>query len=136
VLANVYLIMLLQIGLNWSDADCSTHSNVYQLLFILTLVLRLFIQEAHNNRLIAKKTYTILILLSSGAILTGLTAYQTIILSQNWNAFSYDPQTKIGDLACYQNRIVFVTELVVGVLTVCKDIGYVTWGKEEAEEPI
>jgi hypothetical protein len=136
VLANLYLVMLLQVGMNWADVDCATHSNVYQLVFILTLVLRLFIQEAYNNRIIAKRTYTILMLLSSGAILTGLTAYQSYVLASNWSAFSYDPQTKVGDLGCYQNRIVFVAELVVGLLTVGKDIGCVIWGKEEAEEAI
>lgn len=136
VLANLYLVMLLQVGLNWAEVDCATHSNLYQLVFILTLVLRLFIQEAYNNRILAKRTHTILMLLSSGAVLTGLTAYQTYVLASNWSAFSYDPQTKVGNLACYQNRIVFVTELVVGLLTVCKDIGCVIWTKEDAEEAI
>lgn len=44
ILANLYIVMLLQLVFNWSAADCNTYSNFYQLVFILTMFTRVIIQ--------------------------------------------------------------------------------------------
>jgi len=84
IMANIYLIMLLQIAFNWDASNCSTNSNVFQIIFILTLVVRLIIQEAKCNKIISKKTAKALMLFSSGALLTGLGVYESYSLSKNW----------------------------------------------------
>lgn len=44
ILANVYLVMILQLALKWSDSDCGTKSYLFQLAFIGLMVIRLIIQ--------------------------------------------------------------------------------------------
>lgn len=84
VLANLYLIMLLQNGFNWNSADCNTASNFFQLAFILIMLLRIIAQEAYLNRAISLKAFKAVMLISSGCFLTGLGVYQSITLS--WHA--------------------------------------------------
>lgn len=47
ILANLYLIMGLQLALNWSAADCNTRSNFFQLAFIVIMAVRIIIQEGY-----------------------------------------------------------------------------------------
>lgn len=47
ILANLYLIMGLQLALNWPAADCNTNSNFFQLAFIVIMAARIIIQEAY-----------------------------------------------------------------------------------------
>lgn len=122
ILANIYIVMLVQLAFNWNNTDCSTNSNIFQIAFILTLVLRLLLQEWYLNKIISHKIYTGLMLISSGAFLTGLCVYESFIISQNWQQFSYDVKSNSGSLTCYQNRIVFVAEIIIGFLAVAKDV--------------
>ena len=75
ILANLYLIMGLQLALNWPAADCNTNSNFFQLAFIVIMAARIVIQEAYENRGITAKTHRWGTLASSGFFLTGLAAY-------------------------------------------------------------
>jgi len=112
ILTNIYFIMLVQIAFNWKEADCSTNSNIFQIAFLFTLIFRI-------------------LLISSGAFLTGLCVYQTYTLSQNWQEFNYDAKTTSGSLICYQNRIVFVTEIIIGFLSVAKDVALIILNNEK-----
>jgi hypothetical protein len=91
ILFNIYIIMLLQIALNWSFADCGTGSNIFQLIFVITMLLRLFFHEGSQNKIINSTLFKTLMLISSGCILTGISIYESYTISQHWNNFSYDP---------------------------------------------
>lgn len=75
-------------------------------------------------------------LVSSGFFLTGLAAYQAYMMWRHWSDFYYNAENKEGSVTCYQNRIIYITEIVVCVLTVCKDIVVVILGKERKKELI
>lgn len=75
VLLNIYFIMTLQLALNWQPANCNTGSNFFQLAFILIMLLRIAVQEAHNNQLVSSKVHKALMLVSSGALLNALGIY-------------------------------------------------------------
>lgn len=75
-------------------------------------------------------------LVSSGFFLTGLAAYQSYMLWRHWSEFYYNAESKEGSVTCYQNRIIYITEIAVCVLTVCKDIVVVILGKERKKELI
>lgn len=121
-LANIYLVMLIQIAANWKAADCSTGSNLFQLAFILIMICRLAIQEAAFNHILSKKNYKILSFFTSSILLFALGIYQIFNIATHSDAFFYDPKAKVGDEICYQNRIVFVGEIVIIFLTIVKDI--------------
>jgi hypothetical protein len=131
ILTNIYFIMLVQIAFNWKEADCSTNSNIFQIAFLFTLIFRILLQEGYLNKIISHRVYTGLMLISSGAFLTGLCVYQTYTLSQNWQEFNYDAKTTSGSLICYQNRIVFVTEIIIGFLSVAKDVALIILNNEK-----
>lgn len=131
---NLYFIMTLQLALNWESSNCNTHSNLFQLVFIIVLVCRIIAQEAAINRALSRKTYRTIMLVSSGCFLTGIGVYEAIKLAWNSSDFDYDPNTKIGNLVCYQNRIVFVAEIVACFLIVAKDIITIVMGKEDIVE--
>jgi hypothetical protein len=133
ILANIYLVMLVQLAFNWNNTDCSTNSNIFQIAFLLTLVLRLLLQEGYLNKIISHKTYTALMLIFSGLFLTGLCVYESIIISQNWQKFNYDAKSGIGNLTCYQNRIVFVAEIIIGFLAVAKDVALIILDNEKPD---
>jgi uncharacterized membrane protein len=126
--------MALQLSLNWQSASCNTHSNIFQLVFIAVLVARIIAQEAVINKALSSKAYRAIMLVTSGCFLTGIGVYEAIKLAWNSADFDYDPSTKIGNLVCYQNRIVYVAEIVACFLTVAKDIGTIVLGKDELVE--
>ena len=128
ILFNIYLIMTLQLLLNWSEASCNHHSNLFQLVFIITMITRLILQESFLNKIIKFKTYKSTTLISSGVVLTGFAIYQAIILGTNPSDYDYNPENK-ATLTCFQNRIIFVSEIVLCFLTVIKDILFVICGK-------
>lgn len=130
VLVNIFFIMLVQLGLNWQASDCDTRSNLFQLAFILIYLIRMATQEAHNNKAIPPGVYKAITLFTSGCLLTALGVYESYVIAANSNSFEYDPKTKIGNLVCYQNRIVFVGEIIICFLTVIKDIVVVVMGNE------
>lgn len=134
LLMNLYFIMTLQLALNWESANCNTHSNLFQLVFIIVLVARVIAQEAAINKVLSSKAYRNIMLVTSGCFLTGIGVYEAIKLAWNSGNFDYDPNTKVGNLVCYQNRIVFVAEIVACFLTVAKDIVTIVMGKEELVE--
>lgn len=136
VLANLYLVMVLQLALNWPAANCNTNSTYFQLAFIIIMAARIVLQEAYLNRGISAKTHRWTMLVSSGFFLTGLAAYQSYIMWKHWGEFNYDASTKEGSVTCYQNRIIYASEIVLCVLTVCKDIVVVILGKERKKELI
>ncbi len=49
ILANIYLIMILQLSLNWEKTKCNTDSHLFQLGFIVFMTLRLFFLELFSN---------------------------------------------------------------------------------------
>lgn len=126
LLANLYLIMLLQILLNWSASYCETNSNIMQLVFVLTLIARLFIQEFYYNKIYGTKIYKVLMMVSSLVILLGMGIFWAYTISTN--AASFDNYST--NLACFQNRIMFVIEIIFGFLTLLKDCWLVLCLKE------
>lgn len=109
ILVNFYFIMVLQLFLHWQEGDCNTGSNFFQLAFILVLLLRIVVQEAFLNKALQLRTFKTLTLITSGCLLTALGVYQAYTMAKNSSYFDYNPDTKIGSLVCYQNRIVYVT---------------------------
>lgn len=79
-------------------------------------------QEAHNNKGIPPRVYKAITLFTSGCLLTALGVYESYAIAANSSSFEYDPKTKTGNLVCYQNRIVFVGEIIICFLTLIKDI--------------
>jgi hypothetical protein len=75
ILTNLYVIIMLQLVLNWSVANCGTYSNVFQLIFILTMIWRVVIHESYRNKLLRAKSYRWGMLASSGLALTGVSMY-------------------------------------------------------------
>lgn len=124
VLANIYLIMGLQLALNWTHTDCNTKSYFFQLGFITFMTFRLFFHELHNNQLTSRTINAFFMFLLSGLLLA-LGVYQGYNVFSNSNQFYYNPTTKQGSEVCFQNRIVFVGEMVLIVLTVFKDIYFI-----------
>jgi hypothetical protein len=100
VFANLYVIMLFQICMNWKASNCGTSSNIWQLLLLLTAFARLIIDEAYNNKLMFQKTNTIA-MLATTSILTVLAIYESIIIAENGQDFESG--------VCFQNRIVFIS---------------------------
>lgn len=122
MLANIYLIMLIQVSSNWKAAECNTGSNLFQLAFILIMICRLAIQEASFNHFLTKKHYKMLSFFTSFILLLALGVYQIYNIASNSDEFFYDPKAKVGNEICYQNRIVFVGEIVIIFLTIFKDL--------------
>lgn len=100
------------------------------------MVLRIIFQEMFLNKYIGKKLYRGLTLFSSGFLLTGAAVFECLMLSLHKDNFSYNAETKEGNLVCFQNRIVYVTEIVLCFLTVIKDIFFIILGKDKEEESI
>lgn len=132
ILFNIYLVMILQLALNWESSDCGTKSYLYQLGFIILMTLRLLFQELFNNAVMAKKLFVGSMFLTSGVLLLALGAYQSYVIATNSSNFYYDADTKSGNEACFQNRIVFVGEIIIGFLTLFKDIYFICIAKEES----
>ncbi len=89
--------MLVQLLSNWNVTDCNTHSNLFQLGFILLMICRLVIQELAFNQIITKQLYTILSFITSAVLLLPLAIYQSYTVANNSDAFYYDPATKEGN---------------------------------------
>ena len=124
VLLNIYLIMALQLGFNWNNTACNTDSNLFQLGFIVLMSIRLFFHELYNNRKFGKGVSAFFNFLLSGLLLA-LGIYQAITVFKNPSDFYYDPTTKSGNEICFQNRIVFVGEIIIIGFTVVKDVYFV-----------
>ena len=127
LLLNFYIIPLLQIAFNWSSSDCGTNSNVWQLFFVLTLIVRILIDQLYNNAHISRKLFTILMFITSGVILLTLGIWESYVISTNQEEFT---------TFCFQNRIVFVSEIILCFLALIKDIIFVGFGMKENEESL
>jgi hypothetical protein len=121
VLANIYLIMALQLGFNWSATACGTSSYLFQLGFIALMAVRLLFHELNHNKVTSNTLNKVFMFTMSGFLLA-LGIYQAITVANNASSFYYDPTTKTGNEVCFQNRIVFVGEIVIIGLTLAKDI--------------
>jgi hypothetical protein len=97
------------------------------------MLFRIGAQEAHINKGIANRTYKAFMLVSSGCLLNALAIYYAYTIALKSYEFDYDPQTKIGSIVCYQNRIVYVTEIILCFLTIIKDIFFVVVYNDKAE---
>jgi hypothetical protein len=64
-----------------------------------------------------------LTLFTSGIVLAAISAYEAYNISQNWSAFYYNYSSQVGSLNCYQNRIVYITEIIITAVIVVTDIG-------------
>lgn len=96
--------MLLQILFNWQASDCSTNSNAMQLVYVLTLISRLFIQELFFNKALSSIVYRILMMLTSVGVFLGMGIYWAYTIGSNSSAFA----NISGNLPCFQNSIMFV----------------------------
>ena len=96
VLANIYLIMALQLGFNWSATACGTSSYLFQLGFIALMAARLFFHELHHNKATGTVLNRIFMFTLSGLLLA-LGIYQAITVASNSSSFYYDPKTKSGN---------------------------------------
>lgn len=121
ILVNIYLIMALQLGFNWNATGCNTNSYFFQLGFIGLMVVRLIFHELNHNKFTGSGMNRLFSFLLSGTLLA-LGIYQAIKVFGNPNDFYYDPATKTGNEVCFQNRIVFVAEIIIVGLTLVKDI--------------
>ena len=130
VLGNIYLIMALQLGLNWEETNCNTNSYLFQLGFIILYILRLFFHEWYNNRIIGRTAWIVLIGITI-VLLLALGGYQGYTVFNNPDDFYYNADTKEGNETCFQNRIIFVGEIVIIVLTLFKDIYFMCCVKED-----
>jgi hypothetical protein len=81
VLLNIILIMIIQLALNWQAANCGTDSNLFQLAFIIIIIVRIFTQEADNNKIIEKRTFKAVMLFTSGCLLTALGIYEAYTIA-------------------------------------------------------
>lgn len=122
--------MLIQVSSNWKAADCNTGSNLFQLAFIILMICRLAIQEASFNHFLTKNLYKILSFFTSCVLLLALGVYQIYNIASNSNEFFYDPKAKVGNEICYQNRIVFVGEIVIIFVTILKDLYFHVFDKK------
>ena len=97
ILFNVYLVMFVQLVLNWDKTSCDTGSAFFQLGFILIVFTRLLIHEMHNNKMISQKIFTAMMFLMSGVLLVPLAIYQCVVLDNNSDKFYYDAKAKVGN---------------------------------------
>lgn len=79
LLVNLYVIMFLQLFLNWNYTACQTFSNVWALCIYIMLVLRIAIDEIYNNEISSFKAYAIFSFVLS-AVMTGLGIYETVTI--------------------------------------------------------
>jgi len=134
VLMNIYIIMGFQLGFNWNQTNCNQNGYYFQLGFIGLMALRLFFHELYHNFCFNKAPAVIFNFLLSG-LLVALSVIFALRIANNPNDFHFDPATLAGSEICYQNRIVFVAEMIIVGLTVLKDIYFTCCGgqREEAE---
>lgn len=133
VLANIYLIMILQLAFNWSNTACGTNSYLFQLGFIGLMAARLVFHELSHNKVTSLNINRVLMFTLTGLLLA-LGIYQAITIANNPNQFYYDPATQTGNSVCFQNRIVFVGEIVIIGLTLVKDIYFLCINPDKDEE--
>lgn len=124
ILFNVYLILGLQLAFNWNKTGCNTSSYLFQLGFIVLMFIRLFFYEFHNNRVCGRIVNGVFMFLLD-ILLVALAVYQIFTMANNTNEFYYNPDTKMGNEVCFQNRIVFSIEIAVIFLTLIKDIYFI-----------
>ena len=130
VLSNIYLIMALQLGFNWNATSCGTKSYLFQLGFIALMIARLFFHELSHNKITGSGLNRVFMFALSGLLLA-LGIYQAVTVFGNPSDFYYDPATKTGNEVCFQNRIVFVGEIVIIGLTLIKDVYFLCISPEE-----
>lgn len=124
LLLNFYVIPLLQILFNWSQSNCGTNSNIWQLFFILTLISRIFIDELYHNAHIAHKAYKFMMFTTSGVILLIMGIWEAYTISTHSEEF------QVVGSACFQNKIVFIAEIIMCFLTLAKDVIFVGFGQK------
>ena len=66
-------------------------------------------------------------------LLVALAVYFGLRISENPNDFYFNPDTFEGNEVCFQNRIVFVAEIIIIGLTVLKDFYFVCCGGQRDE---
>jgi hypothetical protein len=96
---------------------------------------RIIAQEAFLNKIVNRNIYRIAMIVSS-VVLFGFAISESIILATNEVEFSYDVAAKVGNLTCYQNRIIYVCEIIICFVTAIKEGVEMIWGKEGTEESI
>lgn len=128
--------MIIQLALNWQAANCGTDSNFFQLAFIFIILVRIFTQEAHNNKIIERRTFKAVTLFTSGCLLTALGIYEAYTIAKNSFYFEYDAKTKTGNIVCFQNRIVYVAEIILCFLTIIKDIVFIIIGEGDSDRQV
>jgi hypothetical protein len=133
ILFNIYLVMALQLAFNWNATNCNSNSAFFQLGFIVLMLARLIGHELYNNRKAGRVCHAFVMFLFSGLLLA-LGIVQAITVFSNPNDFNYDRATKQGSEVCFQNRIVFVSEIVIIGLTVLKDVYFILLTKDEIAE--
>jgi len=109
---------------------------LFQLAFISIILVRIFTQEAHNNKIIERRTFKAVMLFTSGCLLTALGIYEAYTIAKNSFYFEYDAKTKTGNIVCFQNRIVYVAEIILCFLTVIKDIVFIIIGEGDSDRQV
>lgn len=61
-------------------------------------------------------------------LLVALGVFFGLRVFNNPSDFYYDANTQTGNIVCFQNRIVFVAEMIIIILTVLKDVYFLCCG--------
>ena len=96
ILANFYVILLVQLLFNWSETECGHSLNVWKLILLIVLFGRLFADEMFNNSKIHQTAYSI-IRVTTAVILVAMAIFMIITLLENEHSFSQG--------TCFLNRI-------------------------------
>ena len=132
VLFNIYILMALQLAFNWNNTDCNISGYFFQLGFIALMTARLFFHELFHNRCCDLGCHAFFAFAIDICLIAG-GAYYMYRVFGNPDYFYYDPVTKAGNEVCFQNRIVFVGEAVIIVLTFLKDIYFICCRTKEEQ---
>lgn len=75
-------------------------------------------------------------LFTSGCLLTALGIYEAYTIAKNSFYFEYDAKTKTGNIVCFQNRIVYVAEIILCFLTIIKDIVFIIMREGDSDRQV
>lgn len=118
LLADAYALAIIYLLIKWSVTECNTYSNVWEFFYYLTLVLRLIADEMESNSIISNKIYWAFTLFTSFGVLMGMGIYEMVTIYTHPEDFS-DPKRLSP---CFQNRILFVAECIIGFVIIVKDV--------------
>lgn len=118
LLADAYALAIIYLLIKWSVTECNTYSNVWEFFYYLTLVLRLIADEMESNSIISNKMYWAFTLFTSFGVLMGMGIYEMVTIYTHPEDFS-DPKRLSP---CFQNRILFVAECIIGFVIIVKDV--------------